>query len=82
VFGTIKLVDGTTIYVTASDGSITKVTTAPATTISRSVSGTAADLQPGQTVVVQGAAGADGTVAATRVTEGGAGGGRGAGSGG
>ncbi|HEY5155573.1 MAG TPA: hypothetical protein VIJ47_12615 [Acidimicrobiales bacterium] len=82
VFGTIKLVDGTTIYVTASDGSITKVTTAPATTISRSVSAAAADLQPGQTVVVQGAAGADGTVAATRVTEGGSGGGRGAGSGG
>jgi len=80
VFGTVKLVDGNTIYVTASDGSITKVATAPgSTTISRSVTGTAADLQPGQTVVVQGVAGADGTVAATRVTEGGLGGGRGAG---
>jgi len=74
-FGTVKLVDGDTIYVTASDGSIVKVkTTAGATTISRSVTGTAADLQPGQTVVVQGAAGPDGTVAATRVTEGGQGG--------
>lgn len=74
--GTIKLVDGDTIYVTTQDGSIVKVkTTAASTTITRSVTGTAADLQPGQTVVVQGAAGSDGTVAATRVTEGGVGGG-------
>ena len=66
--GTVKLVDGDAIYVTTSDGSIVKVKTTPgSTTITRSVSGAAADLQPGQTVVVQGAAGADGTVAATRV---------------
>ncbi len=75
--------DGDTIYVTTADGNIVKVKTTPgSTTITRSVSGTAADLQPGQTVVVQGAADADGTVAATRVTEGGLGGGGRGGAGG
>jgi hypothetical protein len=76
-FGTVKLVDGDTVYLTSQDGSIVKVrTSAAGTTITHSVTGKASDLQPGQDVIVQGSADADGTITATRVTEGVSGGGR------
>lgn len=75
--GTVKLVDGTTLYVQTTGGGITKVSTDPATTIRITKDGTLKDLAPGTTVVVVGTAGSDGTVTARTVTEGGLGGGRG-----
>ena len=72
--GTVKLVDGNTVYLTATDGSIVKVTTGPSTTVNVTKKGTAGDLRPGTTVIVQGAAGADGVVKATSVSQGAAGG--------
>lgn len=75
--GTVKLVDGTTLYVQTSDGGITKVSTDPATTVRITKDGTLKDLAPGTTVVVVGTTGSDGTVTARTVTEGGLGGGRG-----
>jgi hypothetical protein len=77
--GTVKLVDGSTVYVTTTDGSIVKVTTSKATTIKVTKDGTAQDLAPGTTVVVQGTAGSDGVVKATSVTQGGGTGGFGGG---
>ncbi|WP_438289848.1 hypothetical protein [Streptomyces sp. HUAS TT7] len=78
--GTVKLVDGSTIYVTDTQGNVVKVTTAGSTQVTEARSGKVSDLQPGQTVTVRGSQNASGDVAATTVTQGGAsgfGGGRG-----
>ncbi|MCM2417569.1 DUF5666 domain-containing protein [Streptomyces sp. RKAG293] len=80
--GTVKLVDGSTIYVTDAQGNIVKVTTAGSTKVTEAKSGKVSELQPGQTVTVRGSQNATGDIAATTVTEGGAsGGGFGAGRG-
>jgi hypothetical protein len=68
--GQIKLVDGTNVYVEDAQGNVVKVATGPDTTIQVSKTGTVADLKAGDTVVVQGPAGSDGTVAATNIASG------------
>jgi hypothetical protein len=73
-FGQVKLVDGTTIYVTDASGNIVKVTTTPESKVTKTVAGSVADLRAGDTVIVQGVPGPDGTVAATSVSDSGAGG--------
>ena len=65
--GTVKLVDGDTLYVATSDGKVVKVKVAATTTVSRAAS--ISDVKAGSTVVVTGTSGSDGTVAATTVTE-------------
>ena len=65
----MKLVDGTNVYVTTADGSIVKVTTSPTSKVSKATPGSVGDLKAGDTVVVQGATGADGSVAATSITQ-------------
>ena len=75
-FGTVKLVDGTNVYIQDASGNVIKVTTTPEAAITVSKRGTAADLKAGDTVVVQGTADADGNIAATAITAGGFGGGR------
>ncbi len=75
--GTIKLVDGHTIYVQSFSGTITRVSTSGSTRIQVSATGTVKDLQPGQTVVVQGSKRSDGSVAATSVSQSSLGGGGG-----
>ncbi|SEG41559.1 hypothetical protein SAMN05216223_10553 [Actinacidiphila yanglinensis] len=89
--GTVKLVDGKTLYVTDAQGNIVKVTTGGSTKITESKSGKVSDLKAGQSVTVLGTKGSDGNVTATTVTEGGStaggfggfpGGGFGGGSGG
>ncbi len=72
--GTVKLVDGNTIYLSQADGSIVKVTTSPSgTTVTKTVASSVSAIQPGETLVVQGSTGSDGTVTATRVTDAGSG---------
>ncbi|MFF5290560.1 DUF5666 domain-containing protein [Paractinoplanes globisporus] len=66
--GTVKLVDGTTIYVQTPDGNVVTVKTDGKTTVSSAKKGKLSDVKAGQSVTVQGAAGADGTVTATSVT--------------
>jgi hypothetical protein len=74
--GTVKLVDGSTIYIQGLTGSITKVTTTPATKIQVAAPGTVKDLRPGETLMIQGTKHGSGTVTATSVSEsGGLGGG-------
>jgi hypothetical protein len=68
--GTIKLVDGSTIYVTDAQGNIVKVTTAKSTAVTEAKSGKVADLQPGQSVTVRGAANSNGDITATSVAQG------------
>ncbi len=65
VTGTVKLVDGTTVYVVQADGTVLTVKTSGTTTVS--VPGALGDLKPGQTVTVQGQ-NSDNTVTATSIT--------------
>jgi hypothetical protein len=79
--GTVKLVDGQNLYVTTLSGGIVKVKIAAGTSVKASRSVALSELAPGSTVVVQGKKSADGSVAATSVSEGSALGGLGAGGG-
>jgi len=71
--GTVKAVDGTTVYLTDTAGNTVKITTGDATKVTLNKEGKVADLQPGQTVTVVGTKGADGGYTATQLTEGAAG---------
>ncbi|MEE4546660.1 hypothetical protein V2S66_32435 [Streptomyces sp. V4-01] len=73
--GTVKLVDGDTLYVTDASGAIVKVTTGSSTKVTEAKAGKVADLQPGQSVTIRGSQSASGDIAATTVTEGAAAGG-------
>ncbi len=65
--GTISVVDGDTLYVLTSTGALIKVTLTPSTTVTRNAKSPAIGLRPGDTVVIQGATGRNGNVAATSV---------------
>jgi hypothetical protein len=64
--GTVKLVDGTTIYVQTANG-IVRVKTTGSTKVTVAKKSTAKALKAGSPVVVQGTPGQDGTVTATSV---------------
>jgi hypothetical protein len=66
--GTVSVVDGDTLYVQTSTGSVVKVTLTKSTTITRNADATAIDLRPGDTVAVEGATGSSGSVTATSVS--------------
>jgi Cu/Ag efflux protein CusF len=66
--GTVKLVDGTTVYLTLANGDIATVKTSDSTAVAVQRSAALKDLEVGQTVTVQGTAGTDGIISATRVT--------------
>ncbi|WP_433054600.1 hypothetical protein [Dactylosporangium sp. CS-033363] len=66
VTGTVKLVDGTTVYVETADGQTVIVKTSDKTTVS--APGALKDLTAGSTVTVQGQS-ADGSVTATSITK-------------
>lgn len=67
--GQIKLVDGSNIYITTSDGSTVKISTTPASKVTKASPGALTDLKAGDTITVQGAAGSDGTIAATSISQ-------------
>ncbi|MFG2038877.1 hypothetical protein [Dactylosporangium sp. NPDC048998] len=66
VTGTVKLVDGTTVYIETADGNTVIVKTSDTTTVS--TPGALKDLTAGSTVTVQGQS-ADGSVTATSITK-------------
>lgn len=72
ISGTIKLVDGSNVYVAEADGTVVKVSTNGGTTISVTDPGTVATLHPGDTVTVSGPTGSDGTISATSLRDSGA----------
>ena len=73
--GTVKLVDGTNLYVTDAVGTVVKIATTPASVFTITATGTIKGVKPGDTVIITGAAGADGTVTATAIRDQGVGGG-------
>jgi hypothetical protein len=70
--GTVSSVDGNTIYLTDTSGDTVKVTLSSATKITKSESTSKTSVRPGDTVVIQGAKGSNGTVTATSVSDSGA----------
>jgi hypothetical protein len=84
--GQVAYLSGSTLYVTDAEGNTVKVTTSPATSVSKTVEATVKGIHPGETVTVVGAASASGAVAAETIRVGAAGlaglfGGGGAGAG-
>jgi hypothetical protein len=71
--GTVKLIDGTNIYITDSNGSVVKVATTPQSQISITASGSVTAIKPGDNVTVSGATGSDGTITAASVRDSGTG---------
>jgi hypothetical protein len=67
--GTIDRVEGTDVYVKTPDGRTVKVSTSDQTTVRVTQDGAFADLKAGETVVVQGSTGGDGTVTAQTITQ-------------
>jgi hypothetical protein len=92
--GTLAYLSGSTLYVTTGEGNTVKVTTSPATSVTKTVKANVQAIRPGETVTAIGATGADGAVTAESIRVGagagagasfggsGAGGARRAGSGG
>jgi hypothetical protein len=65
--GTLTVLQGNTLWVTTSTGSLVKVKLTTATTVTRNAASTKQSLRPGDTVVVQGATAKNGTVSASSV---------------
>ncbi len=67
ITGTVKLVDGTTVYVVTSDGTVVVVKTGTTTTVS--AASTLSALTAGSSVTVTGQTGSDGSVTASAITK-------------
>ncbi|HXR69877.1 hypothetical protein [Actinocrinis sp.] len=68
ITGTVTVVSGNKLYVTAADGSVYTVTTSGSTVINVTKSGALSQLKPGQTVVIAGTNDNSGDVTATSIT--------------
>ncbi|MFI9360069.1 hypothetical protein ACIG5E_03240 [Kitasatospora sp. NPDC053057] len=77
--GTVKAVDGNTVYLTDANGNTVKITTADSTKVQLNKEGKVSDLQPGQTVTVVGTPDSSGGYNASQLVEGAATGGFGGG---
>lgn len=71
ITGTVTVVSGNKLYVTAPDGSVYTVTTTGSTAVNVTAPGTLSQLKPGQTVVIAGTNDNKGDVTATSITAGG-----------
>ncbi len=67
--GTIKLIDGHTVYVQTSAGDIVEVSTSAGTKVTASSTVPVKDLQPGTTVIVEGTKNSSGGVTATSISQ-------------
>jgi hypothetical protein len=65
--GTVKLIKGTSLYVTDTSGNTVKVAVTGSSAVTRTETTTIAGIHPGDTVLAVGTAGKNGTVAATQV---------------
>ena len=68
ITGTVTVVSGNKLYVTAADGSVYTVTTSGTTTINVTKVGSFSQLKPGQSVVISGTSDNSGNVTATSIT--------------
>jgi hypothetical protein len=75
--GQVAYLSRSTLYVSTTEGNTVKVTTSPASTITKTVKAEVKGIHPGETVLVTGTAGKNGAISAEsiRVGAGGAGGG-------
>ena len=67
--GTIKLIDGGTVYVQTTAGDIVQVATSAGTKVTVSSTVPVKVLKPGETVIVQGSKNSSGTIAATSISQ-------------
>ena len=67
--GTIKLIDGRTVYVQTTAGDIVQVATSAGTKVTISSAVPVKDLQPGETVIVEGSKNSSGAIAATSISQ-------------
>jgi hypothetical protein len=67
--GTVKLVQGSTIYVETADGTVVTVKTGKGTSVRTSASAKLSDIKAGAKITVQGTAAGEDTVSATAVTK-------------
>lgn len=70
ITGSITVVSGDTLYITASNGTVYTVKTSGSTAVQISSTGALSQLKPGQTVTISGTQGSGGTVNATTITAG------------
>ncbi len=69
--GQVAFVQGSTLYVTDSSGNTIKVKTSPASTVTKTVSGSVHAIRPGEEVVISGTTASNGTVTAESIRVGG-----------
>jgi hypothetical protein len=67
--GTVKLVNGTTVYIVTADGRTITVKTSDGTTVKVATDGALSDLAEGDTVTIDGTVADDNSVTATTITE-------------
>jgi hypothetical protein len=67
--GTIKLIDGATVYVQTTAGDIVQVATSAGTKVTVSSTVPVKDLRPGETVIVLGSKNSSGAIAATSISQ-------------
>jgi hypothetical protein len=67
--GQIKLIDGNTVYVQTTAGDVVQVATSTATKVTVSSTVPVKDLQPGETVIVEGSKNSSGAIAATSISQ-------------
>ena len=67
--GSIKLIDGSTIYVQTTAGDIVQVATSAGTKVTVSSTVPVKDLKPGETVIVEGSKNSSGAIAATSISQ-------------
>jgi len=71
--GTVSVIKGSTLYVTDSSGNTVKVTTSPASSVTKTVSSKVTGILPGDTVVIRGTQQKNGSIAAQTISVGSAG---------
>jgi hypothetical protein len=73
--GQVAFIQGSTLYVTNTQGNTIKVNTSSGSTVTKTASSNVKSIHPGETVVIVGATGADGSVSAESIRVGASGGG-------
>ncbi|HEY4452592.1 MAG TPA: hypothetical protein VGN13_13475 [Solirubrobacteraceae bacterium] len=71
--GTVAFIQGSTLYVTNAEGNTVKVSTAAASTVSKTVKSSVAAIHPGESVVITGGSSTGGVIMAEAIRVGAAG---------
>jgi hypothetical protein len=72
--GTVAYLAGSTLYVTNAEGNTVKVTTSPATSVTKTVKSSVPGIHPGETVTITGTTGSNGALSAESISVGSSGG--------